>query len=321
MTRALGLGIVAVLGLLALERDAVAQPATTGAGGGAGGGAVGAAKRKASPDKFAKAAGEAFAAAVTADQANDLRTALGLYQKAYGISPHPSTVYNIADVQRRLADLPLAIKSYETYLLLSPNARDRADVEALLEQLRRTPGTLLVHTGPASNPKSIDLPAAYVLVSGRIEKKPGPLAKPKTKTSEGPAIELFVPAGEHIIDLVTPLTYGRKECRVQPGAVTRCEVLAAPRIDGAAIVSGDRPFRAHRNADRRTKNLVGERFELPAGRHKLGLRDRSYECAPIVLDVSGANTVAYAYVSSPEYDGLQRCRTLDTKQHRLQFDP
>ncbi|MBA3395335.1 MAG: hypothetical protein H0T89_21985 [Deltaproteobacteria bacterium] len=311
MTRSLGLSIVAAISLLALEHDAGAHPATT----------TGAAKRKATPDKFAKAAGEAFAAAVTADQANDLPTALGLYQKAYGISPHPSTVYNIADVQRRLANLPLAIKSYETYLLLSPNARDRADVEALLEQLRRTPGTLLVSTGPASNPKSIDLPAAYVLVSGRIEKKPGPLATPKTKTSDDPVIELFVAAGEHTIDVVTPLTYGRKQCNVQPGAVTRCEVFAPPRIDGAVIVSGDRRFRTYRNADRRTGDVVGERFELPAGRHKLALRDRSYECAPIVLDVGAVNTVAYVYVSSAEYHGLQRCRTLDTKHHRLQFDP
>ncbi len=315
LIRSLGLAVVAVLGLLVLERDAAAQPAAAQPA------STGGAKRKASPDKFTKAAGEAFAAAVTADQANDLPTALGLYQKAYGISPHPSTIYNIADVQRRLANLPLAIKSYETYLLLAPNARDRADVEALLDQLWRTPGTLLVFTGPTSNPKSIDLSAAYVLVNGRIEKKPGPLAKPKPKTSDDPVIELFVPAGEHTIDVVTPLTYGRKQCRVQPGAITRCEVLAPPRIDGAAIISGERPFRAYRNADSRTKDVVGQRFELPAGRHKLGLRDRSYECPPIVLDVSGANTVAYVHVSTAEYDGLQRCRTLDTKHHRLQFDP
>ena len=57
-----------------------------------------AAKRKTAPDKFTKAAGEAFVAATAADQKGDLPTALGLYQKAFAISPHPSTMFNIADV-------------------------------------------------------------------------------------------------------------------------------------------------------------------------------------------------------------------------------
>jgi len=108
------------------------------------------AKRKATPDKFAKAAGEAFRDAVAADKAGDLRTALGLYQKAYGISPHPSTVYNIADVQRRLLLYADALKSYETYLALLPSADDRKDIEAILDALSKMPGTLHLVTAGAS---------------------------------------------------------------------------------------------------------------------------------------------------------------------------
>ncbi len=116
-----------------------------------------AAKRKGTPDKFAKAAGEAFLEAVTADKAGDLKTALGLYQKAYGISPHPSTIYNIADVQRRLNLIPLALKSYETYLAIAPTASDKKDVEATIARLQATPGMLWVSSTPPSDSRSIDL--------------------------------------------------------------------------------------------------------------------------------------------------------------------
>src|SRR5262249_40387492 len=96
-------------------------------------------KPKAAPatDKLAKAAGEAFAAAHAADGKGDLATALGLYSKAYEISPHPSTAYNIGDVARRLNKLGQAIKFYETYLALAPTAADRKDVEALIDKLMR----------------------------------------------------------------------------------------------------------------------------------------------------------------------------------------
>ena len=129
--------------------------------------------RKGTPDKFVKAAGEAFRAAVAADKAGALRDALGLYQKAFAISPHPSTIYNIADVQRRLNLLPQALKSYEIYLAIAPTAADKAQVEALIDKLNKTPGMLWISSPAPSNPQAIDLTDAYILIDGEIKKQPG----------------------------------------------------------------------------------------------------------------------------------------------------
>jgi len=279
-----------------------------------------AAKRKRAPDKFTKAAGETFDQALAADQANELETALGLYQKAYAISPHPSTIYNIADVQRRMNQLTDAITSYETYLVLAPNAADRAEVEALVQTLARTPGWLIVHTPPPSDRDAIDLAGAYVLVDGEIRKQPGPLAKPKIARNRERSVELQLPPGKHVIDVVTALTYEAQSCEVRPGDTTHCEVKAAPRIDGTAVLSAiDRDFRVY--AARNGRSLIQSRVELPPGNHRFLLEDRRYECGPVALDVRGGNTIAYVFVASAEYDYVKRCRAYDLKSHALTFAP
>ena len=127
---------------------------------------------KKKPDKYQQAASEAFEQAGQADKEGDLRTALGLYQKAFEISPHPSTAYNMADVQRRLGEIKNAIHSYETYLVLAPAAADRKQVEAQIEKLHKTRGTLILTTRPPSDPQSVDLLKGYIFVDGVQVMKP-----------------------------------------------------------------------------------------------------------------------------------------------------
>lgn len=276
-------------------------------------------KTKKEPDKFTKAAGEAFRAANAADASGDLRTALGLYEKAHAISPHPSTIYNIADVQRRLQMLRFAIKSYETYLVMSPDAPDRLEVEGMIEQLAKTPGTLIITTTEASDKNSLDLPAAYVIVDGKIEKKPGPV--PELKGRNKPGITLQVPPGEHVVDMVLPLTYATSSsCDVGPGETRYCELKAEPRIDGNVVISS-RDRRVDILTEKRGKDMVYRRVELPAGKHRLIVKDRGYYCPPLPIETAGGNTVTYAFLATSEYDNFKRCRTFDIKQHRLQFEP
>jgi hypothetical protein len=275
-------------------------------------------KRKAAPDKFAKAASEAFNAAVDADTKGDLRTALALFEKAHAISPHPSTIFNVADVNRRLGQLKPAIRGFETYLAMAPDAKDRADVEKTLDELYKTPGTIFVITTEATDRDSVDLTAGFILVSGEIKKRPGPVPVIKPRNITG--VTLTVPPGEHVVDFVTPITYATRQCEVGPGEQRWCELKAEPRIDGNAVVSAyDRSFDVI--AERRGKDLVYKRFDLPAGKHRLLVKDRSFGCAPLPMESGGNNTVAYAFLGTTEYKGLKRCRTIDIKQHRLQFDP
>lgn len=274
-------------------------------------------RRKAAPDKFAKAAGEAFSAAVAADNAGDLRAAAGLYQKAQAISPHPSTVYNLADVQRRLGALRAAIKSYELYLAMAPDAKDRRDVEALVEQLARTPGKLVVITSGAADPNAVDLAAAYLFVDGKLARRPGPIGNVPHRGMPGTVLE--VPPGERIVDAVTALSYAWRRCEVGPGEQRECDLRAEPRIDGNVVISA-----ASRQIDvlpdRRSKSLVYRRSELPTGRHRLLVRDRRFGCAPLALEVPGGDTVTYAFLGTSEYE-YKRCRALDIERHQLQFAP
>ncbi len=284
-----------------------------------------AAKRKAAPDKFAKAAGGAFAAAAAADQKGDLPTALGLYQKAFAISPHPSTVYNLADVQRRLGRLSDAIHTYETYLAIAPEAQDRKTVEAVVAKLASTPGSVFVMTGPPRDPKSVDLDTAYLLFDGKIIVKPG---TPRTKAVDaGPdstGFELTMAPGTYHLDTVTPLTYGTSTCKVPPGERVVCYVSAPPRIDGNVVISGGNGHLIvvpDREEKRQNDTRMHKRIERPPGRTRLFVRDGRYECSPLVIDVPKGGDVAYTYVSHVEPSSVPRCRTLVIAQHRLKFEP
>lgn len=278
-------------------------------------------KRKTTPDKFTRAASEAFIAAVAADQKGDLRAALGLYTKAFAISPHPSTAYNMADVQLRLNQVKDAVKSYETYLALSPAAPDRADVERLLHKLRVGPAVLTVTTTMASDPNAVSFKWVYVLVDGVIVKKPGvaPIE------AEQPKLNFDVTPGEHLIEVISDVTYGRRECVVKPAERNECLVTAPPRVDGTIVISGDNRLTVWRappsRQDRSPDSMLGKRFTLQAGKRKLLLRDRSFECTPLLVDVPGGSDLAYVNVSTKQSDDLQRCRALDIKRLRLKFDP
>lgn len=270
------------------------------------------------PEKVTAAAGEAFAAAVAADESGDLRLAHDLYKKAFAIAPHPSAAFNLGDVQRRLGELAAALRSYETYLALAPGATDRADVEGLITRIGRTPGTLRLST--TSNVlNAVDLANAYILIDGEIKRRPG--AQPPLGTGPDglPLLAIDTLPGAHQIDVVTALTHAHTTCAVKPGARTECRVTAEPRIDGALVVSGDDRLGVVLTAERK-RGEINKRVVTPAGKRRLMVRDRNYECAPLVVDVPADDThVAYAYLGTREYDRLERCRTLTIRQHTLAF--
>lgn len=281
------------------------------------------ARRKTSPASVTRAASDTFSDAVEADQKGDLQRALGLYQKAFEIAPHPSTIYNTADVQRRLGKLSAAIRSYEIYLALAPTAPDRKDVEALVAQLARTPGTLLI-TSNESHARSIPLKRAYILIDGEIRVKPG--AEPKVVAgSSHPAIEIEVRGGKHVIDAVTSIGYASDECEVRPGERAECHMVAPPRSDGALVISGTSHLtnvttERERSSKPRPKDRMHSRFDLPAGRSRLHVRDAMFECPALAVDVPSNGDVLYAFLGTREPDRMPRCRTLAIKQHRLRFE-
>jgi len=277
--------------------------------------------RKKPPDKFSKAASEAFAEAAVADEKGDLATALGLYEKANAISPNPSCSYNIGDVQRRMGQLPAALKSYATYLALAPDAVDRKEVEATIEKLQHTPGTALLFTAPASDPNAVTFKDMYILVDGELVLKPGTVPKPGYKEIGNQlAVAVDLKAGRHVIDVVSSLTFGSQICFIKIGERMPCRITAKPRIDGRVVINaieGDIKVLP----EPRGKSLVKERFDLPPGHAKLLVRDRSFECAPLSFDVAPGADLTYVFLGSADYSGVERCRAFDIKKHKLHFDP
>jgi len=282
------------------------------------------AKRKTAPDRYIKAAGEAFAAATAADQKGDLPTALGLYQKAFAISPHPATVYNIADIQRRLGKLSDAIVSYETYLAIAPEAPDRKLVETVIDKLNSEPASVFIITARPSDPKAIDLKTAYILIDGKIVVKPGTPTTQAVDAADNLGFELMIAPGKHRLDAVSPLTYGSSFCEAGPGERKVCHVSAAPRIDGNVVISGNNgqlQILTTRPANLRGVTEMYKRIQRPPGRDKLFVRDREFECPAIVIDAPKGGDVIYAYVKQSESGFAKRCRRLEVTQHRLKFAP
>ena len=277
-------------------------------------------KRKGTPDKFTRAASVAFTAAVAADQRGDLRAALGQYTKAFEISPHPSTAYNLADVQVRLGLLREAEKSYETYLVLAPAAPDRASVERAIAQLLTGATVVTVTTVDASSPTAVSFKSSYVLIDGVIVKQPG--VAPDDPAA--PKLNFDVAPGRHFVEVVSDVTYGSQTCDVKPGARSTCMLTAPPRVDGTIVISGDQALSvwltAPKPRERRPDDQIGHRVTLPTGKRRVLVRDRDYECPPVTVDIPGGNDLAYVNLTSSEPDELHRCRTITIKRLRLKFD-
>jgi hypothetical protein len=67
-------------------------------------------------------------------------------------------------------------------------------------------------------------------------------------------------------------------------------------------------------------SIVGKRVEAPPGRRALLVRDRSYECRPIAIDLAPGGDALHVFVETREYE-VERCRALAVKQSRLVFAP
>lgn len=227
------------------------------------------------PPRLAKAAGDAFTAAQKADAKGELDEAVKQYKRAQAIAPHPDTMFNIADVQRRAKDFDDAITSYENYLELAPEAPDRKAIEKLLVELRAMPGTLEI--------ESVE-PDGRVYVDG-------------TYAGMAP-LHVKVPGGTHQIDVITPITYGHMACPVSIGGTRDCRVGAKPREDGNVVISGSWIMggRSWPVGDQRFQ--VRGRFTARPGRYELDLDDR--QCGPVVIDVKAGDDLTYAYITFAE---------------------
>lgn len=63
--------------------------------------------------------------------------AIGKFEEAYAIRPHPVIYFNIGKCHEQLGDTPKALRSYRDYLRLAPEANDRETVTDAIANLER----------------------------------------------------------------------------------------------------------------------------------------------------------------------------------------
>lgn len=297
------------LALLALAGVAIADDKAT--------------KRKAA-DKYTKAAGEAFAAAIAADEAGDLDKAIGLYQKAWKIAPHPNTAYNLGDVSQRDGDLKDAIFWFEAYLALAPKASDRDAVTKMIAALAATPAILFIpekEVDDRSGRETLEIATSYIFVDGTLVSKPGNQAQKRSGHS-WPGIWVEVSGlEEHVIDAVSSISYGEgihTHCSPPPGRQTVC-VPSMPDVVPGNVVIGGHDAELRVRIEGKDGHLVGRRFELPPGKHTIAITDRSYECSPLTIDVPADDSVRYVHIRTEGDRLVPHCRPLKISQQLLTF--
>ncbi len=64
--------------------------------------------------------------------------ALARFEETLAVRPHPSIHYNLGRCHEQLGDLPQALRSYRTYLSMSPDAKDRDSVIESIAGIERT---------------------------------------------------------------------------------------------------------------------------------------------------------------------------------------
>jgi len=130
-------------------------------------------------DENRKAARSAYALGQKLFAEDRFEESKAAFEEAFAAVPNPVVLKSIAECEARLKQVGAAIDSFERFLKEQPESKDRADIEAKLEELRKTPAVLVLHSDP---------PGAAIRLNGQ----PGAGATP---------IEITVPPGEHNVEL------------------------------------------------------------------------------------------------------------------------
>jgi len=253
------------------------------------------AKRKAATEKYSVESLATFVDAVIADKAGQLDTAEHKYRNLLD-DGHPSTVYNLADLKRRLEHWPQAVEFYKKYLELAPEAADRKEVERLIEMIETRPFVAVI------DGEDMD---AVIFVDGKLI-GPSPAS---VKTIKGP----------HVADRIGPRTY-RHQIFSARDAGTEHVRMTYEEAEGNVILTGSWDLRlAGSWEDDGTRYVLPGRFTLPPGRYETYVKSSKHACNKIAFDVGKGDELTYVYVDVAPTDRGQFCKDLTVKQQKIRF--
>ena len=99
-----------------------------------------------------------FSRAEAAEAASDPIGAVKAYQCSLRLVPHAFTAFNLGRLAERTGDLELAVEAFNTYLKLSPEAQDKAEIEAKLAALNERIRSLRTEQLPLPPPGTATAP-------------------------------------------------------------------------------------------------------------------------------------------------------------------
>jgi hypothetical protein len=123
-----------------------------------------------------------FSRAEAAESASDPIGAVKAYQCSLRLVPHAFTAFNLGRLAERTGDLELAVESFNTYLKLSPEAQDKAEIETKLAALNERIRSLRTEQLPLPPPGTPTGPAVTDPATSGTTTTPLPDVRPGDST-------------------------------------------------------------------------------------------------------------------------------------------
>lgn len=186
---------------------------------------------------------EWFSRAESAEAAGDQIGAVKAYQCSLKMVPHAFTAFNLGRLAERTGDLELALDAFNTYLKLSPEAADRADVEAKVQSLSAKMAAVRQEQRPEPAPPTPPEPTATAPTPPTT---PVPDLKPPV-TAEAPSENPASPASSHAsIGPVPWIIGGVGAAALVTGIILN--VSARGKMDDCRKLTDDRNYDAANSA-------------------------------------------------------------------------
>jgi tetratricopeptide (TPR) repeat protein len=189
--------------------------------------AQGKADKKPSQEETARAR-EAYKRGQEYFEAGQHHDAEAAFREAYAAVPNPVVLLSVGECQKRAGKNAEAVETFERYLEEKPDAKDRAEVEAKIEEIKSLPATLVVTTDPPGAKISIDGSDSGKVSPADIDVAPGEHT-----------VELTLDSGESVTRTLEAGFGARHELVVEIGAENLVDPFAGKGGDVYGAMPGE----------------------------------------------------------------------------------